>query len=984
MNAMTNFTLKSLRKNRARTFVTIVGVALAAALLTAVLTSYISLTDFLYREEAATSGTWMAKVDTDSEEELARGLASAGGDASVTGVATLRDVGFAELAYDQQQVFGQYQTIVSADGDMAEMLGMKAAQGRLPEKQGEILLYSRWSTDENVGLGDEISFQVGKRVAVSVGGEEDAQMVSGWSRVGAGDSGEGFETSIADGTELSSQMGLLDPKENDNHFDEALIGKQERTYTVVGFYDRVNYALYSGVGTIAVTVEEPPLTPFAETFLTMDGVTNSDEVREKAESLFPDSDIELHIAMLRYMGISSDASIWTTFYGLILILSVVIILTCISLIFNAFAISVAERIGQFGLLSSVGATRRQLRHAVILEALLIAAIGIPLGVLIGIGGCAITFAILGPAIAELAGNGSIPFIVKVEPTVIAATAVLALVTVLLSVWIPAKRASGANIIDSLRSSNGMRVSKKGAKAAAKATDPKKLWRTGGMSGRLFGMGGRLAYINRKRGTAKGRTAAVSLALAIVLLMTAGSLNLFLSTLVGAVTGGYASAGDIGVTAHFTTDERDLDAPIDPASLLERDNSRFADEAEAFEGAYGFLSESDGAIPKGWMLSSSATAVLPGEMAGKGLEASDDRSGYGGIMEDGDYATQIRIYYIDDAAFDEYARGIGLDPGSFYDADDPKAIGVKRAYGNNGSVYQLVDMLKDTGKIRVLASAVYMDRFPAYLSLMTLASDDMKTRIVPTVAHNGDKVDATEELSIEDVDVAEIGLEVAALADEPPAVVGGSGSDLAIVVPESLAQSQGFGGRSPVFRAEFDSTDGDHAALAETLSTRAGQYFKDVPFELAFSSYNDHIAEVDSAQMMATIVNVFCLLFTVILALIAMANVFNTVTNSLILRRREFAVMRSIGLSNRQFHRLIANECMHFGVAGLIPGMVVSVGISYLLFMAVGNSIEGMAFSLPWGYVALAIGMTALAVGISVAYGMRRCKADSVVEALRSE
>lgn len=53
-------------------------------------------------------------------------------------------------------------------------------------------------------------------------------------------------------------------------------------------------------------------------------------------------------------------------------------------------------------------------------------------------------------------------------------------------------------------------------------------------------------------------------------------------------------------------------------------------------------------------------------------------------------------------------------------------------------------------------------------------------------------------------------------------------------------------------------------------------------------------------MIATVVNVFCLLFAVILALIAMANVFNTVTNSLILRRREFAVMKSVGLSNRQF------------------------------------------------------------------------------------
>ncbi len=137
-------------------------------------------------------------------------------------------------------------------------------------------------------------------------------------------------------------------------------------------------------------------------------------------------------------------------------------------------------------------------------------------------------------------------------------------------------------------------------------------------------------------------------------------------------------------------------------------------------------------------------------------------------------------------------------------------------------------------------------------------------------------------------------------------------------------------------------------------------------------------------MLATIVNVFCLLFTVILALIAMANVFNTVTNSLILRRREFAVMRSIGLSNRQFRRMIMDECMSFGIAGLIPGLVISAGISYLLYAVIGQSMEGLMFNLPWGYVGLAVAMTVLAMGVSVAYGMHRCKADNVVEALRSD
>ena len=153
---------------------------------------------------------------------------------------------------------------------------------------------------------------------------------------------------------------------------------------------------------------------------------------------------------------------------------------------------------------------------------------------------------------------------------------------------------------------------------------------------------------------------------------------------------------------------------------------------------------------------------------------------------------------------------------------------------------------------------------------------------------------------------------------------------------------------------------------------------------AFYSFNDYIEQRDSNQMIATVVNVFCLLFAVILALIAMANVFNTVTNSLILRRREFAVMKSVGLSNRQFRAMVAEECVAWCVRGLVPGVLLSLFVSFLLWQVISGSMTGLPFTLPWSYVALAAAMTGVAVGASVAYGMHRCRADNVVEALRAD
>ena len=237
--------------------------------------------------------------------------------------------------------------------------------------------------------------------------------------------------------------------------------------------------------------------------------------------------------------------------------------------------------------------------------------------------------------------------------------------------------------------------------------------------------------------------------------------------------------------------------------------------------------------------------------------------------------------------------------------------------------------------------------------------------------------------MDEADVQTASIEVVALADEPAPIVGGPGAGLQLIVPESMAAYQSFGSTSPIFYSYFDSADGDHAALGEELATAGSAYFHDKsPYGLAFYSFNDYIEQRDSNQMIATVVNVFCLLFAVILALIAMANVFNTVTNSLILRRREFAVMKSVGLSNRQFRAMVAEECVAWCVRGLVPGVLLSLFVSFLLWQVISGSMTGLPFTLPWSYVALAAAMTIVAVGASVAYGMHRCRADNVVEALR--
>lgn len=434
MNAMTTFTIKSLRANKVRTLVTIAGVVLAAALLTAVLTSYTSLQAMLYEAETRMAGTWMAEVQGDDFDALASEAREAQAAGQIADVAYLRDAGFGELTEQQQNYFGRYLPLADFSGDIETLCSLRPSEGRLPEKAGEIMLFDTWRTaGDGVEVGDTITVPVGERVAVLAPGRTGS-MTHGEVPASGGFVGgmEAAEDEIAEGTVLDSSIGYLDAALDGGIFNEELRVTGERTYTVVGFYDNIPYAASHGFGMTAFTCDSPDdeLTGLNRAYVTMAGVGSTAAVEQRIEEAFPDRYAELHMGLLRYMGVRTDGAIWDTFFNIAAVLAVVIIVACVSLIYNAFAISVAERTGQFGLLASVGASRRQLRRAVALEALIVAAIGVPLGLVVGIGGCTVTFAALGPSLATIFGAAEVGFNLSVAPWALAVAAGLTVATVL--------------------------------------------------------------------------------------------------------------------------------------------------------------------------------------------------------------------------------------------------------------------------------------------------------------------------------------------------------------------------------------------------------------------------------------------------------------------------------------------------------------------------------------------------------------------------
>ena len=150
------------------------------------------------------------------------------------------------------------------------------------------------------------------------------------------------------------------------------------------------------------------------------------------------------------------------------------------------------------------------------------------------------------------------------------------------------------------------------------------------------------------------------------------------------------------------------------------------------------------------------------------------------------------------------------------------------------------------------------------------------------------------------------------------------------------------------------------------------------------AYNNAAQAKAQTRMMSDTIQTFIYCFTVICGLIAVANVFNTLTNSLILRRREFAVLKSIGMGDRTFRRMIAYECASYAVRGFVIGFVLSSVVAVLLGRAMGGSFVTFTMQMPWLQVALSAGIVLAVILVSVAYALHQCRASSVVEALRDD
>lgn len=888
MKIVNKVTLRHMLRNKKRTLVTIIGVIISVAMITAVSTFAASMFDFMQRMIMEESGNWhVAYLDA-----KASSLPLIRDDEGTKELYLTHDEGFAKLPTANQKN-KPYISLKSYDANAFSHNFVELAEGRFPQSDSEIVLPRSLieKSGNSWNIGDVITLAVGHREIPTQG--ESGETVYNQA---------GQSYSYTDG--------------------ERLVDTAARTFTVVGMIEDINQDASWSPGYTCFTYLDASKLPVGQTvdaYLTVSKLSNSlygraENLEEKLiQAGDTGFDMEYHSTLLGYYGCSNDNGFNAAMYSIAVILILIIMVGSISLIYNAFAISVSERSKQFGMLSSVGATKKQKRDSVFFEGGVIGLISIPLGVLAGLGGAAGVFYFINPLVVKMWSHGfDMTFRVVVSAPAIAAAVVFSILTIFISAYIPARRASKITPIEAIRQSTEIKLSSRQVK-------------TSKLTRKLFGFEAELGLKNLKRNRKRYRATVFSLVISIVLFLAVGYFT-------DAMTGAYT------MTQSNVNFDRSLSVK---SSTLEKIQP-LIDKVSAVEGT------------KEWarIRSLRATVELPEDSltdkAQKALTSQEEQRGspYAregqNLMSDGSYVS------FNDEYFRAFCEENGLNYNQLNDPEHPTALLLNSMQSKANGVYYEGTVLKN---------GTYT---------MTL--------------HDYDEPEKTVDLTVVTLDKAlPLGFN--------PAYQVGSGSTLIVsdsIFDKLLGQiNNGEGGECQfqyvsVLQPEYQKND----ALAEQYDN-AMQDIIDSENSYSGLSYTNLTKLRQQNNTMVIVLNVFVYGFIALITAICIANVFNTISTSISVRKREFAMLRSVGMTPKAFNRMLRYESIFYGLKALLYGIPISIIVMWLMYGSLSEMFQ-QAFVLPWGNLLIVILGVFLIVGASMLYSSVKVKKANIIDALKDE
>ena len=845
MNILNKLTIKNLKLNKKRSLGTIIGIILSVALICAVSNMVSSFRETLIQNAINESGYWHIRLYNVSNDKLKRLKLNK----DIDNIYTISEDGYAKLDTIKNE-YKPYLKFYGMNKEAFDNLKFKLIKGRFPKNDNEIIISEHLNKNgkANLKIDDEITVNVGDRVTL-----EDDYVLN-----------------------------------DSNPFDkgnEIIKNPNTKKYRVVGIIKRpdVSFEPTSAPAytTITTSTNEDNFSVFISlknprdknSFVELLGGRNYDEVVNMGINN-PRYDYTLNNELLRWEALKFSDSTFSMLLSIAEVVIFIIIFTSIFCIRNSFAISTTEKMRMYGMLSSVGATKKQIKKSVLTEGFILGLIAIPIGIICGIIAVFVLLKIVNLFLGDFLFNNIDGMVFKVSFVAIIISIILGFVTIYFSAISSAKKASKVSPIDNLRNTNDIKISSK------KLKTPK-------LIKNVFKTGGVLAYKNLKRSKKKYRTTVISLTVSIFVFISMFSF----------INEGFKQSGN-----YYQDYEYNYRITFNNNSSKDKINEiRNLDSVNASYLVY---------YAKSSILIDDISKINPEEP----LECEYDKNDKC-IKK---YA-RLNIILLDDSTFKSY---------------------VKKVKGN-------YDYLKDKGILTDMyrfydnkSKKEYEDRIYTYKSGDTITSK-----------LNGNNISFG------------VGM-------------------VSNIMPYGFENVYSNGGYIVLNNKYFNNIDYYGADLMiNSLNTE--QLTNDILNIDSELNYYDMDEEAKAERSIVIVISIFLYGFIGVITLIGVTNIFNTITSNMELRQKEFAMLKSVGMTKKEFNHMINLETLFYSSKSLIYGSILGIIGSYFVHRAFASRIDTQ-FVLPYKAILICILFVFIVVYMIMKYSINKINKQNMIETIRKE
>ena len=947
MNLMKTLTLKNLKLNRKRTIVTIVGIILATALLSALVTLVSSFQYSMIEYQKQKGGDFHVKFSNVKMSELSEFK----NNRNIESTFETMGMGFAKLDGCKNED-KPYAYVMATDEAGFERGCFKLIEGRMAKNEDEIVIPRHLKTNGRIDIkvGDEITLDVGKRydsntesvISENCAYEHEAETLTDnvtkhYKVVGIMERpGYGMEDYSAAGYTFVTYSDELAAIDNGAKSEAS---EADTTLTVYSRYTQKALRNKDAVTADIIGVDEKLFAKANNSSVEMSAEESDRFLKEMENAKY---DIYINGFLISYECVFPIDGTFKALFTVATVVALIIILTSVYCIKNSFNISITEKIRQYGMLASVGATRRQIKSSVKTEAAMLGVVGIPVGTMSGILASLVLVKVVNALSAGWL-NFALSFHTSLPALILAV--ILSIATIYFSATGSARRAAKVTPLEAIRNTKEIKIK------SAKLKTPE-------IIGRIWGIGGVISYKNIKRNNKKYRTTVTSIVICSVTFIV---ISYFMSMAFSVVGMSYASV--------------DYNIGINMSCKKDLDIEKLSELLSGIEGAKDYL------VGVGYYFDVDKPEYTKkyGEYCGQLYDDSEDVS------------QEFLITVLNDKSYDKYASDAGIKNA------DTGAILVNKCtfdvYNEKSSKYVKEEMelykYKAGDTIRC-GYNVYEDAS----SDDNAAEGDTESSTDDNNAVEGDTESGTEDNSgyVDEETINKgvrktVDVTIAGVTDKVPTCYNGYGNTSLLFMNQKGFESLWADGKSG---NEFKPGNAIYSAyvVAENADEYQDTLEKETEGNTEYSQISFYVSNLDKEmrdeKSLFTLLGVFAYGLIVVIALIGITNIINTLSTGMELRSREFATLRSIGMTDKQFAGMVRLESVFISVKALVIGVPLGILISYLLCVMMNRMDDAIIYEPPYKAIILCIVVVIMLIYAIMKLSMTKLRHNNIIETIKNE